>query len=815
MRLPATIASYEQAIEAKLSEFEDRLGFADVAAWVSQFRHEDQALAVRLFLNLRYFTSRDVTRLCQVLHSRLPSIVTDPTRNTLFVGVGGPADSGEMILYHYRITNVIPQIKFVDLDGLRDRLMNSGENSVDSVVFIDDFIGTGGEAIRVLSMELVEILQNHEFKYAGFHALAGFMHGVQEIKRHVTLDVEVAHLLTESDQVFHEASEALGADFFDRLRYKEIAKEYGRKLFPAGPLGYGDCQALVAFFYNTPNNTLPIIWSEANGWRPLLRRTDPQPPHQATGNEHLVAMYLALRGVHCSTEEIASFGAECGFDESPVIVEMKKRRLLSIFETDADTLMGLTPKGHRYVEGLLSDKSVSVFAVLGVLRTRILNTVGDLVGLDEAKFKVLLENKECLYRMFEMACTVRDGTTIEALHGIVSWLLLKENKIEERIALGNTMRTLPASLDLGQSRAYADVDDLGWSLVVKGEFTRAKSHLENGISSLRERQDYYGLCQGLRHLQGIKGRSGDASGAALGLRIVFGAACAIKDKAAQVHMQAGILRGLARMASKQGDAAAVEKLVDRSIAFSASIGGDFHARAEGETIRGLGADLQSAGSIVDGQYHLLLLRHPISIKNERQTFGRQLLTRLPEVGSKQITLVTELLSRFLSRSGFKSPPLYSGDSKVTLLLAESISDRIGVQTQVDASLNSIDSGELTGYTEADAAEWVPELYSRLLKYRRHELDGFDLVFPEGESVRDLTMRLALFLTQRVYSQGSPDCVVLIGHNSSITAIINLVTAIDRQDNDPSYRYFDVPLGKVMRVVIDKRVGGSASVECLE
>ncbi|MFX1257225.1 MAG: hypothetical protein ACFFAN_05175 [Promethearchaeota archaeon] len=38
-----------------------------------------------------------------------------------------------------------------------------------------------------------------------------------------------------------------------------IFEKYGKILYPKGPLGYGGKGLLIAFSYNTPNNTLPII----------------------------------------------------------------------------------------------------------------------------------------------------------------------------------------------------------------------------------------------------------------------------------------------------------------------------------------------------------------------------------------------------------------------------------------------------------------------------------------------------------------------------------------------------------------------------
>jgi len=39
-------------------------------------------------------------------------------------------------------------------------------------------------------------------------------------------------------------------------------------------LGWGDCQLLLGFYHNTPDNTLPVIWYDEDeiNWYPIFRR---------------------------------------------------------------------------------------------------------------------------------------------------------------------------------------------------------------------------------------------------------------------------------------------------------------------------------------------------------------------------------------------------------------------------------------------------------------------------------------------------------------------------------------------------------------
>ncbi len=56
---------------------------------------------------------------------------------------------------------------------------------------------------------------------------------------------------------------------------RALVERFGMRLQPKGPLGFQDGQLLLGFAYNTPDNTLPVIWSNGNAsqaWTPVFKR---------------------------------------------------------------------------------------------------------------------------------------------------------------------------------------------------------------------------------------------------------------------------------------------------------------------------------------------------------------------------------------------------------------------------------------------------------------------------------------------------------------------------------------------------------------
>jgi hypothetical protein len=101
-------------------------------------------------------------------------------------------------------------------------------------------------------------------------------------------EVKVVRLLTESDKAFSPERTDIFEDQSEREEVRRLVEEIGMQLYPPveskqaedspGPLGFGNSELLVAFYYNTPNNALPILWKrgkvDGKDWRPILRRLE-------------------------------------------------------------------------------------------------------------------------------------------------------------------------------------------------------------------------------------------------------------------------------------------------------------------------------------------------------------------------------------------------------------------------------------------------------------------------------------------------------------------------------------------------------------
>jgi tetratricopeptide (TPR) repeat protein len=249
------------------------------------FSDRERLRACRLLGMLRFYGPREVREAwLRVYRTKFPPELK--VRGIACFGLGSPAKSGNLNLYYFRqaLEALNPNERsFAFKDAFCEISTYDVEPRV--AIFIDDFIGTGDQALRILDQYFVEHpwLAHVPVYYA---ALVGFRSAIEKLKNGIAERVKgifVADELDEADRAFSPVNER-----WPSARERELARDWaadigadliaGMRGYNAArdSLGWGGSEALVAFHYNVPNNTLPLFWAdgERNGkrWHPLLDR---------------------------------------------------------------------------------------------------------------------------------------------------------------------------------------------------------------------------------------------------------------------------------------------------------------------------------------------------------------------------------------------------------------------------------------------------------------------------------------------------------------------------------------------------------------
>lgn len=250
--------------------------------WLSNFsgavfdKKYEELLALWLLSNYVFYNEDEVKHLCRTvyreyLHRRLLADQSGSINERLerinstsmFSSLGVRGESGGMVLYIFRTTNDI---------GKRDIVPDNGTIRTDTntIVFVDDVTLSSYEESQAW-----KYLESEIEKYPGCDIhLSTLIASEAAIEFLATKNIEVTNAitLTNENKAFHENSNIFNLNGDHKDNAMKLAKHYGKVCCPSDPLGYSDGQHLFGFYYNVPDNTLPIIWSKNNGWKPIFER---------------------------------------------------------------------------------------------------------------------------------------------------------------------------------------------------------------------------------------------------------------------------------------------------------------------------------------------------------------------------------------------------------------------------------------------------------------------------------------------------------------------------------------------------------------
>jgi hypothetical protein len=262
-----------------------------IAAWLEQFGGpREQRTMMPIIEGLRFYTRSRIDSRLSDLHEYLKRELgrrgytyrlsgSQRLRNDLLIcALEGGGSGASQLVKPYREENGIYRDCAVDPGRVRE-VLDQGEHAIRAVVLVEDMIGTGGTAagrIKELHASLTKDSPWPEGVDVFLLAVCGFEAGMATVERAAErldwpLTVHVADVLGEEDRCFNEGS-ILFQDDGTRERARALCAEFGNRLAPKNPFGFGDSEAAICFEYRCPNNSLPVLWKAGEDWEPLFLR---------------------------------------------------------------------------------------------------------------------------------------------------------------------------------------------------------------------------------------------------------------------------------------------------------------------------------------------------------------------------------------------------------------------------------------------------------------------------------------------------------------------------------------------------------------
>ncbi|VXC12591.1 conserved hypothetical protein [Arthrobacter sp. 9AX] len=265
----------------------------DPAGWMSNFDEEDRPVAAALLESFVFFNDEMVSSL---LRSALASIASHPDFEAGIAAWEGfldqvlvsfptgeepsPTDSGYHFVRKMRQFG-FDEDRILDPQGMANRIEHQ-QNSV-SLILVDDIIGSGDQLVASWN-------RDYPLRSGGYTSLAAHWEEKKidavyviapvvtwEAKRRLGEDlpfmrVRAAHTLGQEYSALSEHT--LLVPGILRKQLKDVVIKYALRIgfSEDEAFGHGRFGLNLAFGHSTPDLTLPLIWSTAEGWKPLRRR---------------------------------------------------------------------------------------------------------------------------------------------------------------------------------------------------------------------------------------------------------------------------------------------------------------------------------------------------------------------------------------------------------------------------------------------------------------------------------------------------------------------------------------------------------------
>ena len=260
----------------------------NVKKWIQEFDKKDREYFLKLLENFTYITKEAllyrVHCLCQALFQELEGKGIDKTK-TLFVarespgGIKSGADEIVVNLWQANMRNLGKNQIITSMSRVDEDIVNNAQG----IIFIDDILGTGF-TMREQMEEFFEKFKNiekdsHAFYFTG---LLATRHAIKYIKKYTkNLGFVVSPFFTE-EQMIRSAFKGdyiFGHEIVKEVekiveKYEDVISAYENDdLDKTFAMGFGRCKLLLAFHYETPNNTLCSFWKATDKNHPVFVRS--------------------------------------------------------------------------------------------------------------------------------------------------------------------------------------------------------------------------------------------------------------------------------------------------------------------------------------------------------------------------------------------------------------------------------------------------------------------------------------------------------------------------------------------------------------
>ena len=239
---------------------------AAVDAWLARFGQRHRDIAARVLDAVEVLRETQIQRGYKDRLASLPGWSGTAAKRQgrwFFVGFGRAGESGLAMARTFREATRMSSDRFGHLFCSAAELPSKQLTASDTVVFIDDFSGTGNQVCS--AWPVIEELLACEAR-CFLILTAATSEALTRIAECSPLIVLASVTIEEGDNIFSNACR-----HFSR-KEKAALLRYCSTADRKNPRGFGECGLLYVLSHKTPNNTIPVLHANNRRWVGLFPR---------------------------------------------------------------------------------------------------------------------------------------------------------------------------------------------------------------------------------------------------------------------------------------------------------------------------------------------------------------------------------------------------------------------------------------------------------------------------------------------------------------------------------------------------------------
>jgi hypothetical protein len=250
------------------STYRHQISEHTVDDWVGQFKNEDRDVAARLLDVVDFYSVDRISGAYKTALASLPGWHIKARQRSgtwRFAGLARSAgESADAMMHRFRIANRLDGSNFHNLFIHPSQILLEKLGPDDTLVLIDDFVGTGDSVCTAYRESFAELLVGIGKVY--LIVVAAMEGGRVKVEQDTSITCVAGQMLTRADNFFDNQCGVFSKD------EKNAVLTYCERAHRAEPMGYKACGLVVSFQHRCPNNSLPIFHIDNGRWTGLFPR---------------------------------------------------------------------------------------------------------------------------------------------------------------------------------------------------------------------------------------------------------------------------------------------------------------------------------------------------------------------------------------------------------------------------------------------------------------------------------------------------------------------------------------------------------------